>query len=50
MNEWRKGLKWPSNEFISLDSPTLLIVILALVDYAKTSRIPEVKPNLFRLV
>jgi len=28
MNEGRKGPQWPSNEFVVLNSPTLLIVIL----------------------
>ncbi len=48
MNEGRKGPEWPSNEFLVLNSPTLLIVIPASADYGKTGRIPEVKPNLFR--
>jgi len=48
MNEGRKSPEWPSNEFSLLNSPTLLVVILAWVDWARTSRIPEIKPNLFR--
>jgi len=32
MNEGRKGPEWPSNESLLLNSPTLLIVILASVD------------------
>jgi len=47
MNEGRKGPEWPSNEFLVLNSPTLLVVILAWVDYVKTSGITEIRPNLF---
>ena len=28
MNEGRKGPEWPWNEFLLLDSPTLLIMML----------------------
>ena len=41
MDGSRKGSEWASNEFTSLDSPTLLVVMVSLLNCVKVIRIRE---------